>query len=198
MHDAFKTYARRHLQQQITDAIRSKHATRVHYALGRDDARSQDGVAERRFPKAVTDFVVILSRHWYSKPSHGGVSFCVVCAMGSILWPSRDRVAGISSRRGASLSDHILPVVSIELFEADRSASVARSQLLNPKTHSAHLQTSPAPVRRPPGPACGEAGGANLRKQYCRTRGLRVLTATIAQSPLSDFRKALRYNVYYC
>ena len=101
MHDAFKTYARRHLQQQITNAIRSKHATRVPYALGRDDARSQDGVAERRFPKAVTDFVVTLSRHWYSKPYQGGVSFCVVFAMGSILWPSRDRVAGISSRRGA-------------------------------------------------------------------------------------------------
>ena len=31
--------------------------TRVGYALGRDDARSQDGVAERRFSKAVTDIV---------------------------------------------------------------------------------------------------------------------------------------------
>ena len=57
LHDAFKTYAHRHPQQKITDAILSKHATRVNYALGRDDARSPDGVAERRFPKAVTDFV---------------------------------------------------------------------------------------------------------------------------------------------
>ena len=31
--------------------------TRAGYALGTDDARSQDGVAERRFPKAVTDIV---------------------------------------------------------------------------------------------------------------------------------------------
>ena len=31
--------------------------TRVVYALGTDDAPSQDGVAERRFSKAVTDIV---------------------------------------------------------------------------------------------------------------------------------------------
>ena len=38
-------------------ALRSKHVTRVGYALGTDDARSQDGVAERRFSKAVTDII---------------------------------------------------------------------------------------------------------------------------------------------
>ena len=38
-------------------ALRSKHVTRVVYALGTDDAPSQGGVAERRFSKAVTDIV---------------------------------------------------------------------------------------------------------------------------------------------
>ena len=38
-------------------ALCSKHVTRVGYALGTGDARSQDGVAERRFPKSVTDVV---------------------------------------------------------------------------------------------------------------------------------------------
>ena len=35
-------------------ALRSKHATHVGSALGKDDALSQNGVTEQRYPKTVT------------------------------------------------------------------------------------------------------------------------------------------------
>ena len=58
-------------------ALRSKHVTRVGYALGTDDARSRDGVAERGFSKAVTDIVdyvfgVGVSGHRPSKSADPG------------------------------------------------------------------------------------------------------------------------------
>ena len=118
--------------------------TRVVYALGTDDAPSQDGVPERRFSKAVTDIVdyafgvgvsgrrpsrvrrprrqgwrvgarggadikKVLSLRVYRgagaecglklQTVHDGMPFCVVMAVDSLLWPSRDRFAGIPGRR---------------------------------------------------------------------------------------------------